>query len=66
MSSNTSVLGKIGEIIAIDKECISVKCKEGIIKILEIKPFSKKQMKVKDYFNGIKKETLIGKCLNED
>ena len=60
------VKGEIGQIIAVDKESISVKCKEGIIKILEIKPFSKKQMKVKDYFNGIKKETLIGKCLNED
>lgn len=57
--------GKIGEIIAVDKESFTVKCSKGSLKILEIIPFSKKQMKVKDYFNGIKKETLLGKCLNE-
>lgn len=64
--SPKKVQGKIGEIIAVDKESFTVKCGKGCLKVLEIKPFSKKNMKVKDYFNGIKKETLIGKCLNEE
>lgn len=58
--------GKIGEIILVDKESFTVKCSKGLLKILEIVPFSKKQMKVRDYFNGVKKETLLGKCLNEE
>lgn len=58
--------GKRGEIIDVDKEAFYVKCGTGILKVLEITPFSKKTMKVKDYFNGIKKETLIGKCFNEE
>lgn len=57
--------GKIGEIVEVSKDAFFIKCKNNILKVLEIKPFSKKQMLVKDYFNGIKKETLIGKCLNE-
>ena len=64
--SDENKTGKIGEIIAVDKESFTVQCGKGTIKITEIIPFSKKQMKVRDYFNGIKKETLIGKCLNEE
>ena len=58
--------GKIGEIVEVDKESFTIKCQSGALKVLEITPFSKKQMKVKDYFNGVKKENLIGKCLNEE
>ena len=57
--------GKIGEIVEVTKDAFIVKCQNNAIKVTEIKPFSKKQMLVKDYFNGIKKENLIGKCLNE-
>jgi len=52
-------------IVEVDKTSFIIKCKQGALKVLEITPFSKKQMKVKDYFNGVKKETLLGKCLNE-
>lgn len=52
---------KDGEIVAIYKDGIGIKTKDGEIIITEIKPFGKKEMKVKDYLNGIKKEELIGK-----
>ena len=58
--------GNIGEIVEVTKDAFFIKCQTNTLKVLEIKPFSKKQMKVKDYFNGIKKENLIGKCLNEE
>ena len=57
--------GNIGEIVDVSKDAFFIKCENNTLKILEIKPFSKKQMTVKDYFNGIKKENLKGKCLNE-
>ena len=57
--------GKIGEIVEVTKDAFFIKCQTNTLKVTEIKPFSKKQMNVKDYFNGIKKEILIGKCLNE-
>lgn len=62
---NDNPSGEIGQIVAVDKESFTVKCQEGTLKILEIIPYSKKQMKVRDYFNGVKKETLIGRYLNE-
>lgn len=57
--------GKIGQIVDVDKISFYIKCKENTLRVLEVKPFSKKQMKVRDYFNGIKKEDLKGKYLNE-
>jgi len=57
--------GLNGEIVEIDKNSFTIKCANKALKVLELTPFSKKQMKVKDYFNGVKKETLLGKCLNE-
>ena len=56
---------KNGEIVEVEKDSFFIKCENKTIKVIEIKPFSKKQMMVRDYFNGIKKESLIGKCLNE-
>jgi len=58
--------GNIGEIVAVDKESFTIKCGQNALRVLEITPFSKKQMRVKDYFNGVKKENLLGKCLNEE
>lgn len=57
--------GRNGEIVDVDKISFYVKCRENTLRVLEVKPFSKKQMKVKDYFNGVKKEVLKGKYLNE-
>lgn len=63
---NEDKKGKIGEIISVDKDSFTIKCNKGLLKVLEIKPFSKNQMKVRDYFNGVKKESLIGMCLNDE
>ena len=53
--------GKIGQIVSVDSDGIIVQCKDSFIKILEIALEGKKRCMVKEYFNGIKKESLIGK-----
>lgn len=58
---NERAIGKTGEITEITKNSIIVKCKDKSIEITKIKPFGKKIMEVKDYLNGIRKETLIKK-----
>ncbi len=58
---NEKTIGKVGEITEITKNSIIVKCKDKSIEITKIKPFGKRIMEVKDYLNGIKKETLINK-----
>lgn len=62
--SNSKYPGKQnGEIVKIYKDGIGVKTKDSEIILLEIKPFGKKKMLVRDYLNGVKKEELIGKVL---
>lgn len=58
---NEKTIGKVGEITEITKNSIIVKCKDKSIEITKIKPFGKRIMEVKDYLNGIKKETLLNK-----
>lgn len=58
---NERAIGKTGEITEITKNSIIVKCKDKSIEITKIKPFGKRIMEVKDYLNGIKKETLLNK-----
>lgn len=53
--------GVFGEIVSVDSDGIIVKCLDGYVKILEIAVEGKKRCLVRDYFNGIKKESLIGK-----
>lgn len=60
---NDSTLGTTGQITNITKESIIVKCKDKSIEITKIKPFGKRIMEVKEYLNGVKKETLINKEL---
>ncbi len=57
--------GKCGEIISTSKDSINIKCADGLISILEIKPFGKKKMLVKDYLNGLHDVNLIGVVINE-
>ena len=52
-----------GEIINIYKDGIGVSTGDGEIILTEIKPFGKKKMLVRDYLNGIDKNSLIGKIL---
>lgn len=53
--------GDYGEIVAVDNDGMIVRCKDGYLKILEIALEGKKRCYVRDYFNGIKKESLVGK-----
>ena len=53
--------GAIGEIVAVTDDAMVVKCQDGYVKILEIALEGKKRCLVKDYFNGVKKESLVGK-----
>lgn len=63
VSDNEFSRGKIGEIVAVDKEGMIVCCGDGFIKILDIAVEGKKRCKVFDYFNGIDNKSLIGKVL---
>lgn len=48
-----------GTICEINKDNIGIATKDKIIYITKVKPFGKKEMLVKDYINGLKKEKLI-------
>ena len=52
---------KNGEIISVSKDGIVVNCVDGSLIIKEIQFAGKKKMLVKDYVNGIDKNSLIGK-----
>lgn len=56
-----SSTGEIGIIREIGKDYFSINCQDGCVNIKEIKPFGKKNMLVKDFLNGYKKENLINK-----
>lgn len=53
--------GKIGVITHVYKDGFGIACKDSEIIITEIKPSGKKAMLVRDFFNGYKKENLLGK-----
>ena len=57
--------GSIGEISEVSKEGLTVKCASKSIIITKLKPSGKKEMSVKDFINGRKKEDLIGVVLGE-
>ena len=57
--------GEVGTITNVGKDYFSVMCNDGEILIKSIKPFGKKEMTVKDFFNGYKKENLLGKKAGE-
>jgi len=53
--------GEVGVISEVGKDYFSIKCQDGCVNIREIKPFGKKNMMVRDFLNGYKKENLINK-----
>jgi methionyl-tRNA formyltransferase len=57
-------ISKSSIIIEIDKNKLGISCKDGIIYLDRVKPFGKKEMAIKDYLNGIKKEELLNKKVN--
>lgn len=52
-----------GEIVNVTNDSIQVVCQDLLINIKDIMIEGKKRCQVKDYFNGIKRESLIGKVL---
>lgn len=54
-----------GKIVDIRKDAIGIKSADGIVYITKIKPFGKKEMLVRDYLNGVNKENLYGKVVDE-
>ncbi len=65
LSEKTQVEAKEvpGTITNIDKSGIYVACLDKVLKIMEIQVSGKKRMKVKDYLNGVRKESLLNKML---
>lgn len=61
----TEKYNNIGVINKIYKDGIGISCKDGEIILEEIQPFGKKKMLVSSYLNGIKKEELLDKELND-
>lgn len=53
------------KITEIDKNHFGISCLNGIIYITKIKPFGKKEMDIKSFLNGIKKEQFLNGKVNE-
>jgi methionyl-tRNA formyltransferase len=60
-AEKVSAKGKVGTIVEVAKDSFTIKCSDGGVKVTKIKPFGKNVMLVKDYFNGVKKESLFSK-----
>ena len=48
----------VGCICEIKKDAIGIACSDKVFYVTKLKPFGKKEMNVRDYLNGIKKENL--------
>ena len=66
IKENIYTTKKNGEIVRIYDDGIGVSTSDSEIVITEIKPEGKRKMQVKDYLNGIDKNSLIGKVFNEE
>lgn len=55
-----------GTIIEVEKDSFVVKTSTDGVKVEEIQPEGKKRMTVKEYLNGIKKETLLNKQFKKE
>lgn len=53
--------GKIGTVIKVDKEGLTIMAQDKGIRITKIKPTGKNIMKVSDFFNGFNKNNLLNK-----
>jgi len=66
IKENNYTTKKNGEIVRIYDDGIGISTGDGEIILTEIKPEGKKRMLVKDYLNGIDKNSLLGKVFNEE
>jgi len=58
--------GVPGTITNVSKDSFSIMCSDGEIEIIAIKPSGKKEMKVKDFFNGYDKNKLLNVKVGEN
>jgi methionyl-tRNA formyltransferase len=56
---------KPGTIVAVNKDSFEVACSDATLVIKKIKPSGKKEMLVRDFFNGFNKDSLKGVVVNE-
>lgn len=54
-------VSEIGVIVEVNKDSFGITAKDGIVYIKRIKPSGKKEMSVKDFFNGFDKKSLLNK-----
>lgn len=54
-------VSEIGIIVEVNKDSFGITAKDGIVYIKRIKPSGKKEMSVKDFFNGFDKTSLLNK-----
>ncbi len=57
--------GKVGTVTSVNKDSFGVLASDGELLIKRIKVAGKKEMSVKDFFNGYKKENLLGIEVNK-
>ncbi len=57
---------KPGTVVAVNKDSFEVACSDATLVIKKIKPSGKKEMLVRDFFNGFNKDSLKGVVLNEE
>lgn len=58
--------GEVGLISEVGKDYFMINALDGRLKVLEIKPAGKKAMLVRDFFNGYKGASLLGKRVGTD
>lgn len=56
----TKEAGEVNTITSVGKDFFAISCKDYELEITKIKPAGKKEMLVRDFFNGYDKEKLIG------
>ena len=61
----TKTAGEVNTITSVGKDFFAISCKDYELEITKIKPAGKKEMLVRDFFNGYDKEKLIGVKVGE-
>lgn len=57
--------GEVGTVTSVAKDSFGIMCSNGELLIKRIKPAGKKEMNVKDFFNGFNKDSLKGIEVNK-
>ena len=62
----TETKEKTGTVVAVNKDSFEIACSDATLVIKKIKPAGKKEMLVRDFFNGFNKDSLKGVVVNEE